>query len=225
MTKHLEREMSKLKNKMLSLCALAEESVQMAVKSLEGRDEKLAEEVIKRDLAIDQEEVEVEEECLKLLALHQPVAIDLRFIVAALKINNDLERIGDLSANIAERAIILSSEPVVESPINVVDMAGRVKIMLKSSLDALVNMDQELARKVLVMDDEVDDVYRLMYEGIVGRLQKDPSKTILYLNLLSVSRQLERIADHVTNICEDIIYMVAGEIIRHQGPNAVVVKK
>ena len=225
MTKHLEREMSKLKNKMLSLCALAEESVQMAVKSLEGRDEKLAEEVIKRDLAIDQEEVEVEEECLKLLALHQPVAIDLRFIVAALKINNDLERIGDLSANIAERAIILSSEPVVESPINVVDMAGRVKIMLKSSLDALVNMDQELARKVLVMDDEVDDVYRLMYEGIVGRLQKDPSKTIIYLNLLSVSRQLERIADHVTNICEDIIYMVAGEIIRHQGPNAVVVKK
>ena len=225
MTKHLERELSKLKNKMLSLCALAEESVQMAVKSLEGRDEKLAEEVIKRDLAIDQEEVEVEEECLKLLALHQPVAIDLRFIVAALKINNDLERIGDLSANIAERAIILSSEPVVESPINVVDMAGRVKIMLKSSLDALVNMDQELARKVLVMDDEVDDVYRLMYEGIVGRLQKDPSKTILYLNLLSVSRQLERIADHVTNICEDIIYMVAGEIIRHQGPNAVVVKK
>ena len=225
MTKHLEREPSKLKNKMLSLCALAEESVQMAVKSLEGRDEKLAEEVIKRDLAIDQEEVEVEEECLKLLALHQPVAIDLLFIVAALKINNDLERIGDLSANIAERAIILSSEPVVESPINVVDMAGRVKIMLKSSLDALVNMDQELARKVLVMDDEVDDVYRLMYEGIVGRLQKDPSKTILYLNLLSVSRQLERIADHVTNICEAIIYMVAGEILRHQGPNAVVVKK
>jgi len=225
MTQHLTREISQLKKKMLSLCALTEESVQMAVKSLEVRDNNLANKVIERDQEIDQQEVEVEEDCLKILALHQPVAIDLRFIVAVLKINNDLERIGDLSANIAERTLILSSESVIESPIDLVDMAGRVKNMLKSSLDALVNMDQNLAKSVLVMDDEVDDIYRQMYKSVVQRIQTDSTKTIGYLNILSVSRQLERIADHTTNICEDIIYMVTGEIIRHQQPNATVVKK
>ena len=216
MTQYYEREMSKLKNKMLSLCAMTEESVQMAIKSLESRDEKLAVEVIQRDIAIDQEEVEVEEECLKILALHQPVAIDLRFIVAVLKINNDLERVGDLSSNIAERAIILSSSVKVESPINLVEMAGHVKKMLKSSLDALVGMDESLARKVLTMDDAVDREYKKMYEGVVEKLESEPGKTEIYLNLLSLARQLERIADHVTNICEDVIYMVSGEIIRHQ---------
>ena len=216
MTQYYEREMSKLKNKMLSLCAMTEESVQMAIKALENRDEKLAVEVIQRDIAIDQEEVEVEEECLKILALHQPVAIDLRFIVAVLKINNDLERVGDLSSNIAERAIILSASVRVESPVNLVEMAGHVKKMLKSSLDALVGMDEVLARKVLTMDDVVDQEYREMYEGIVERLESEPGKTEIYLNLLSLARQLERIADHATNICEDVIYMVSGEIVRHQ---------
>jgi phosphate transport system protein len=219
MTQHLEREVSKLKKKILSLCALTEESLQMAIKSLESRDDKLAHAVIKRDLKIDQEEVEVEEECLKILALHQPVAIDLRFIVAVLKINSDLERIGDLSSNIAERALILTSQPHLKSPVNLVDMAGKVKVMLKSSLDALVNMDEALAKNVLTLDDEIDDIYRLMYKGIVTQIQSEPSTTIGCLNLLSVSRQLERIADHATNICEDVIYMVSGEIIRHQNPN------
>jgi phosphate transport system protein len=217
MPQHLEREMIKLKNKMLALCALTEENVQMAVRSLEDRDEKLARSVIERDLAIDREEVEVEEECLKLLALHQPVAIDLRFIVAVLKINNDLERIGDLAGNIAERALALEGQTAVRSPVDLVAMAASVKNMLKSSLDALVNMDEALARRVLSMDDAVDAAHRRMYEGIVERLRQEPSKTKVYLNLLSVSRQLERIADHVTNICEDIIYMVAGDIVRHQG--------
>ena len=216
MTQYFEREMSKLKNKMLSLCAITEESVQMAVKSFENRDERLAQQVIKRDILVDQEEVEVEEECLKILALHQPVAIDLRFIVAALKINNDLERVGDLSSNIAERAIILSSKVKVESPLDLVEMASHVKKMLKSSLDGLVNMDESLARKVLSMDDVVDKAYRQMYERILEKIKNDPGKTEIYLNLLSLARQLERIADHATNICEDVIYMVSGEIIRHQ---------
>ena len=225
MALHLQRELTKLKNKMLSLCAMAEESVQMAAKSYELRDEKLAQEVIDRDRMLDQEEVEVEEDCLKILALHQPVAIDLRFIVAVLKINSDLERIGDLATNIAERTVILANEPKVQSPVNLVEMASYVKEMLKSSLDALVNLDVESAKQVLKQDDEVDKIYHQMYEAIVERLQADPSKTVTYLNLLSVSRQLERIADHVTNICEDIIYMSSGDIVRHLQPNAVKIKK
>ncbi|MDA7951117.1 MAG: phosphate signaling complex protein PhoU [Pirellulaceae bacterium] len=222
MTQHLQRELAKLKRKILSLCAMAEESLQMAVKALETRDSKLAKEVIERDYSIDQEEVEVEEECLKLLALHQPVAIDLRFIVAVLKINSDLERIGDLSAHIAERALVLQKSTYIPSPINLAEMADKVKVMLEASLDSLVNMDTDLARKVLTMDDHVDETYRRMYEAVIKKIQENSEEVVVYLNLLSVSRQLERIADHVTNICEDIIYMADGEIIRHQRPNAVV---
>jgi phosphate transport system protein len=172
--------------------------------------------VIEKDLEIDHSEVEVEEECLRILALHQPVAIDLRFIVAALKLNNDLERIGDLAVNIAERALFLSrvTPPVIPFDFN--EMAQRTRDMLKQSLDALVNMDIELARRVCAEDDEVDRINREMYVHVKQAIRQHPHHLEALVHLLSVSRHLERIADHTTNIAEDVIYMIEGEIVRHK---------
>ncbi|MBT6716503.1 MAG: phosphate signaling complex protein PhoU, partial [Nitrospina sp.] len=164
---------------------------------------------------IDQREVYVEEECLKILALHQPVANDLRLIIAILKINNDLERIADLSVNIAERAVYLSTQARVELPFDLQDMAQKVRSMLKRSLDSLVNRDDKLARQVCEDDDAVDDLNREMYGCVERAIKKDPDNLNSYIQLLSASRYLERMADHATNIAEDVIYLVTGEIIRH----------
>ena len=148
MTRHFEREIENLKRKVLSLGTLVEETVHRAITAISKRDPKAAREVMDGDIEIDHMEVEVEEDCLKILALHQPVAIDLRFIVAVLKINNDLERIGDLAVNIAERALFLASRPVVDVPFDFVLMSEKVESMLRHSLDSLVNMDTGLARRV-----------------------------------------------------------------------------
>jgi phosphate transport system protein len=217
MTRHLRREIEKLKKHILTLCALVEESLHKAVKSLLERDEKLAHQVIKGDKDIDQIEIDVEEECLKILALHQPVAIDLRFIIAVLKINNDLERIGDLAVNIAERAVFLSTKEPVTITFDFPRMVEIAKSMLKQSIDALVNMDTALANKVCADDDEIDSLHREMYRQIQDAIRKYPERIECLVNLLTVSRHLERIADHATNIAEDVIYMVEGEIIRHKG--------
>jgi phosphate transport system protein len=216
MTMHMQREIEKLKKLVLSLGADVEENVHKAVQALQARDRALAEKIIAGDAAVDKFEVYLEEECLKILALHQPVAIDLRFVIAVLKINNDLERIGDLAVNIAERATYLASQEPVEIPFDFVGMANKTKLMLKKSLDALVNMDAREAWEVCAMDDEVDAINRQMYEQVQDGIRQRPDQMKSLIHCLSTSRHLERIADHATNIAEDVIYMVAGEIVRHK---------
>jgi phosphate transport system protein len=216
MAKHLQRELGRLQRGLLSLSAVVEEAVRKAVQALENRDVELAQHVIETDLDIDQAEVDLEEECLKLLALYQPVAIDLRLIVAVLKINNDLERIGDLAVNIAERAIFLAGQDVVQSEFDFEGMARKAQQMVKMALDSLVNQDSSLARQVLAMDDEVDAMNRRMYEQVREGIRRYPGQLEAHTHLLSASRHLERIADHATNIAEDVVYMVEGQIIRHQ---------
>ena len=217
MGKHFEHEIDKLKHSLFSLCAKVEESVRMAVEAVEKRDTPLAKRVIENDAQIDQMEVDVEEECLKILALHQPVAVDLRFVVGGLKINNDLERIGDLAGNIAERAVILAEQDKVDIPIDLSGMAQKSQDMLRKSLDAFVNMDVPLAKEVCAADDEVDDLNRDMFDLLRERVNESPKDINALLSLLSVSRHIERIADHATNIAEDVMYMVDGEIVRHCG--------
>ena len=216
MAKHLQREIENLKRKLLALGAIVETSVRDATLSIEKRDTELAQKIIDNDIDIDKTEVEVEEDCLKILALHQPVAIDLRFIVTVLKINNDLERIGDLAVNIAERAIFLSNQPKVNISSDLVDMAHNAQSMLKKSLDALVNHDAELAQSVCASDDIVDQLNRQMYLKIQEAILDNPEQISVLIHLLSASRHLERIADHTTNIAEDVIYMIEGKIVRHK---------
>jgi phosphate transport system protein len=215
MSQHFQREIERLKKKILALSAVVEESVRRAIRSVEERDTCLAQRVIKTDGEIDQTEIDVEEECLKILALHQPVAIDLRFIVAVLKINNDLERIGDMAVNIAERAVFLSTQDKLDIPFKLRDMAEKAQSMLRRSLDALVNLDSALALKVCAADDEVDDLFRIMYDHVKDGVAKQPENADSLINILSVSRYLERIADHATNIAEDVVYMIEGAIVRH----------
>lgn len=212
----LQIEIERLKKMILSLGAVAEDAMKKSVLALETRAAGLAREIIEDDLKIDKMEVELEEEGLKILALHQPVAIDLRFIVAVLRINSDLERIGDLAVNLAERALFLSSREPLEVPLDLAGMAGKAQEMLEKSLDALVNMDAHMAREVLKMDDEVDEMNSEMFTIIYDRIMKNPQRAEDLIHHLSATRHLERVADHATNIAEDVIYMVEGEIIRHQ---------
>jgi phosphate transport system protein len=218
MTVHLLREIEKLKKNILFLGALVEESVQKSVKAIEGRDVAMAKKIIEDDEEIDKKEVEIEEECLKILALHQPVAKDLRFIVAVLKINNDLERIGDMAVNIAERTFSLAKYPSSFKQFNLSEMAKKASAMVHKALDSMVNMNPDLARQVGAEDDEVDEMKRQISDDVKDMIIKEPSRTEELLQYLLTARHLERIADHATNIAEDVIYMLEGEIIRHQFP-------
>jgi phosphate transport system protein len=212
---HLQKELDKLKKRILSLGGMVEERVRMAIKSIGSRDENLAKKIIKMDYEIDELEVEVEEECLKILALHQPVAVDLRFITAAIKINNDLERIGDEAVNIAKCVEYMSKKPMVDVPFEFSLMSEKVEYMLKMSLDALINLDLDLAFKVLTLDDDVDEMYGEIYDH-VKKIIKTGSEHVGYLiNLFLTARYLERIGDHATNIAEEVIYLIEGEIVRH----------
>ncbi len=212
----LQKELQKLKKRILSLGTMVEERVRMAIKAVETRDEKLAKRIIEMDREIDENEVEVEEECLKILALHQPVAVDLRFIAAVIKINNDLERIGDQAVNIAERVVSIARRPQVTVPFDYKLMAEKTETMLKESLDALVNLDADLAHKVCLKDDEVDDINREIYDKVKEAIRSHPDRVGYMINLLLVSRHLERIADLTTNIAEEVIYLIEGEISRHR---------
>jgi phosphate transport system protein len=215
MAKHFDRELEKLKKKILSLGALVEERVYLAIKAIESRDPDLSEKIIRSDHEIDEAEVEVEEECLKILALYQPVAIDLRFIVTVIKINNDLERIGDQAVNIAERIQSISKHPNISFTFDYTEMAEIAAAMLKQSLDALVNLDIDTAFRVLTLDDEVDEIQSNAYSQIKPAMRRHPDEMTYLLNLYLISRHLERIADHATNISEEVIYLIEGEIIRH----------
>jgi phosphate transport system protein len=213
---HLQREIDRLKRKILALGALVEDNLRSAFQAIEQRDPAKARRAIATDAVIDQNEVDVEEECLKILALYQPVAGDLRFLVAVIKITSELERIGDLGSNIAERALQLVDEHPVPVPQGFAVMADRTGAILKKALDALVRQDAVVARLVLAADDEVDLLYRDLIEELKGIIRADPAHLDAIVLLFSVARYLERLADHATNIAEDVLFMVEGEICRHQ---------
>jgi phosphate transport system protein len=215
----MQKEIENLKSKLLSLCAAVEKSLCLAVQSVKGQDAVLAGSVIDDDVKIDQMEVDVEEECLKILALHQPVAIDLRFIITAMKINNDLERIGDLAVNIAERGEFLAGQEQINVPFDFEAMTEKTQWMVTESIDSLVDMDCKRAYQVCAADDEVDALNREMYKQVEASIVAHPGWAQVLLHLLSISRHLERVADHATNIAEDVIYMVEGAIVRHKAEN------
>jgi len=215
MTKHFRRELENIKKRILTLSSMVEERVQLAARAVENIDAELAQRIIRTDYEIDEMEVEIEEECLKVLALHQPVAVDLRFIIAVIKINNELERIGDQAVNIAERVDIIAKRPKPPFMFDYSEMASKAQRMLKMSLDALVNLDVDLAYKVITLDDEVDQIKNDAYDQIKQAIKDLPERVGYYINLLLISRHLERLGDHATNIAEEVIYLVEGEIYRH----------
>ncbi|MDR2212800.1 MAG: phosphate signaling complex protein PhoU [Pseudomonadales bacterium] len=216
MSLHLQRDLEALKKEILQLGNLVETAIHSAISALNNREVALADRVMELEEEINDKEVHIEEECLKVLALHQPVAVDLRFIVAVLKVNNDLERMGDFAKNIAKRAIHLATLPPLamfqgftnELPI-------LVRSMVRKSLDALVSLDVELARNVINMDDRVDEINRRMYEEVQAAIHREVNNTEVAMNLLSTSRYMERIADLSTNIAEDVVFMVEGKVVRH----------
>ncbi len=212
---HLQRDLERLRKDILSLGAMVEEATNKAITALVHRLPDMAREVTDGDHEIDSKELEVEDECLKILALHQPVAGDLRFIVTVMKVNNDLERVGDLAVNIAERVGYISTHDPIDVPEDFTEMAKVVGTMVKKSLDALVGGDVELARSVCRDDDVVDSINEKMWSILQARMIEDPSIIKRASHTLSASYQLERIADHATNIAEDVVFMVDGKIIRH----------
>jgi phosphate transport system protein len=216
MSVHLQREIDRLKKSLLSLSALVEEQVALAVEALEERDVPKARHVLDRDAQVDQREVEVEEECLKDLALHQPVACDLRFLVSVLKMNKDLERIGDLAVNIARKAITVAGYSDLDIPFDLVGMWGRCQGMLRDSIDAMVNRDAPLAARICARDGEVNRQKHQIRRQAEELLRTEPDRVPAWLALLGVARNLERIADHAVNIAEDVIYLVEGRIVRHE---------
>ncbi len=216
MTQHFQKEIERVKKEVLHLTAMVEENLRDAVTAVTEGDDDLARQVIARDDEIDQFEVELEESLLKILALHQPVAIDLRFIIAALKIDNDLERIGDLAVNIAKRTTLLDRFKLRHAPFDLSAMLGQAVDMVKMSADALVDMDPELAKRVLEEDDKLDDYHRAAYDATLNAIKENPESAGNLILLVGISRNLERIGDHATNIAEDVYYMVTGDIIRHR---------
>jgi len=216
MSKRLTREIGELRQEILRIGTAVDDRVRLAVASIRERDAILAARVIDGDREIDEMEVDLEEECLKVLALHHPLAVDLRYIIALLKINNDLERVGDLAVSIAERSAVLASLPPFRMPIDLDAMAAQTQDMLRRSLDALVLLDAEAAREVCRRDRIVDDFHRETYRIVRREIQEDPKGLDPMIHLLNVSRLLERIADHATNIAEDVIYLSEGEIVRHR---------
>jgi phosphate transport system protein len=216
MTHSLDEELAQLGQGILHMGGLVEQAVGAASAALTQRRADLARTVVDADDAIDRTELEVDEECLRLLALHHPVAGDLRFITAVMKINNDLERIGDLGANLAERATHLAARDPLDAPVDFERMTALVRGMLHDSLDALVRRDAALARDVIRRDVEVNALHRGHFRSLIERMQEDPGAVDRAMDLVSASRQLERIADQTKNIAEDVVFLVEAKVLRHQ---------
>jgi phosphate transport system protein len=221
MSAHFQREISKLKQQVLSLCTMVEGQLERAVRAIQLRDDELAAEVERLDEEIDLREIEVEEECLKTLALYQPVAVDLRFVVSTLKINNDLERIGDLAVNIARKVHGLANDPPPELACDLGLMCEKTQAFLRDAIDSLVSMNAAEAAAICTRDDEIDEMKAAIRREIESELRQRPDKVGSLLRLLAVSRNLERIADLATNIAEDVVYLVEGRIMRHPTLTAV----
>ncbi len=214
--RHFERELDELKQRILRMGGIVEDLFLRSIEALSERDRTLLAEANRIEAEIDAEEVQIEEDCLKLVALYQPVAGDLRFIASVLKINAELERMGDLALHIAERAHDLAAHPGMPVPPDLRRIAADVQRMVRSSLESLVHQDSELALQVLRADHEVDDLHRFMFQHVAQALRVNPDLAEPLLHLLSASRHLERIADSATNIAEDVYYLVEGQIIRHR---------
>lgn len=212
---HLQRDIDKLKRRLLVLSAEAEEDVRLATRALAERNEALAREVLAREVQTNAMEVDIEEDCLKILALHQPVAGDLRQVIAALKIDRDLERIADLAAHIAERSLALFARPPLDIPFRLDEMGAKVQAMLKKSLDAFVSLNSAAAHEVCAMDGEINAIKKDTFRQVRDAVMKAPVLFDSLMQVMHIARHLERIADHATNIAEDLIYLVDGRIVRH----------
>ena len=213
---HYEQELRDVKEGLLYLGALVEKAIESAIKALMDRDTELAHRVICDDNTIDQIDVEIEEKCIRILALRQPTARDLRFITTAIKINGHLERIGDMAANIAEKSIILSEELPMKPYIDIPRMADVARGMIKESLDALVNENTELAQKVRTEDETIDNLNEQVFRELLTFMLEDPKKIHRALIIMQISKSLERISDHAVGIADMVVYMVTGKIVRHE---------
>jgi phosphate transport system protein len=216
MSIHLQRQIDRLRQDLLAVCAAVVDQVHLAVQALLNHDQDLARRVERQDLEIDRREVENEEEYLKTLALFQPVAGDLRFIVCALKVNNDLERVGDIAVNIARKALKLASLPPTAIPFDLAAMSEKAEALLQDSLDAMLTQNVKLAASVCARDVEVNRMKHANRVQAEEAIRRTPGCAAALLQLLAVSRNLERMADHAVNIAEDLIYLVEGKIVRHQ---------
>lgn len=213
--RHFVEELDYLRSRLLEMSGLVEDSVHRSVLSLSEKDPQQAQRVLQNEAAINRMEIEIDDLATQLLALQQPMAADLRFITSAIKINNDLERMGDLAVNIVERSLSLMHEPLMKPLIDIPLMADRVQAMIRKSLDAFVKKDADLARTVLVSDDAVDELRDSVYEEVVSYMERDPKTVRQGVNLMFVARNLERLADHATNIAEDVLFLVEGVDVRH----------
>ena len=215
MHRHFDDELQSLKEQILRMGGLAEEQVQGALRALVERDSDLARRIIENDRQVNTMDVAIDEDCLRLLALQQPTARDLRFITTAMKISTELERISDLAENICERAIELNEEPQLKPYIDIPLMANWALKMVKDALDAFVNHDAELARKVCLDDDFVDDLTHQLFRELLSFMVENPQTTTRAIRITFIAKYLERIADHATNVAELVVYLVEGKIIRH----------
>jgi phosphate transport system protein len=213
--RHFTEELEELRKELLTMAGLVELAVHQSVLSLTQRDQDRAQQVLVSEARINQLEIRIDELATRLLALHQPMARDLRFLTAAIKINNDLERMGDLAVNIVERSLSLISQPPVKPMIDIPRMAQLAESMVRNSLDSFVKSDAELARSVLVSDDAVDNLRDSITKELIGFMEQDPSTVSRALDLILVARNLERIADHATNIAEDVLFLIQGVDVRH----------
>jgi phosphate transport system protein len=213
--RHFEQELEKLKSKLLEMSALVESAVYRSVQGVVEKNEELAQQVLRNEGRINELEIEIDELAISLLALQAPLAADLRLVTAAIKINNDLERMGDLSVSIAQSAMALMKEPVIRPLIDIPHIAGLAQSMVRKALDAFVNRDADLARSVLASDDAVDNMRTASYHELISFMENNPRQIGQALYLLSVVRNLERIADHSTNIAEDVLFLVKGIDVRH----------
>jgi phosphate transport system protein len=213
--RHLKEELDELRRELLTMGGLVELAVHKSVLSLTEKDPERAQEVLANEAQINQLEIRIDELATRLLALHQPMAGDLRMLTAAIKINNDLERMGDLAVNIVERALSLIAQPPVKPMIDIPRMAQLVESMVRSSLDSFVNRDAELARGVLLSDDAVDDLRDSITNELIHFIEQDSTTVARALDLILVARNLERIADHATNIAEDVLFLIQGVEVRH----------
>ena len=213
--RHFVEELDHLRERLLEMSGLVEDAVYRSVLSLTDKDEQQARQVLANEAKINRLEIEIDALATELLALQQPMATDMRFLTSAIKINNDLERMGDLAVNIVERALYLMHEPLMKPSIDIPHMANLVQSMIRKSLDAFVKKDADLARSVLVSDDAVDDLRDSIYEELINYMEKDPQMVRQGVNLMFVARNLERLADHATNIAEDVLFLVQGVDVRH----------
>jgi phosphate transport system protein len=218
--RHFDEELSDLKTKLLRMAAQAEDQIDQALTALVTRDSALAREVIERDHLVNALDVEIDEESIRLLALHQPAARDLRLVTTAMKIATELERISDLAENVSERAIELNEEPQLKPYIDIPMMGNMARMMVKQSIDAFVKEDAQLARKVLADDDYVDDLMEQLFRELLSFMLEDTRTISRAIRLSFIAKYLERMADHATNIAELVVYLVEGKIIRHTTPPA-----